>query len=134
MERRINGRNYVCNWDNDLKQLRKYRRIRNEISHTPGCDERNMCDSYDAIWIEEFCRRILNSTDPLAEYRKKTETKCQSNKSIQSYGDAPDTNTYHESYSAPSPHVQHSGCAVFFSIILSVMAALIIILLLSVSR
>ena len=60
----------VKNWDSDLKQLKHYRWVRNQIVHEPGCTEENMCTAEDAQWLDNFYARILQQTDPLALYRK----------------------------------------------------------------
>ena len=77
---------YVFNWNDDLKQLKHYRWIRNQIAHDPNCTEENMCEYGDAKWIDDFYDRIMNQSDPLAMYRKatkpqpaaKTKQHCQS--------------------------------------------------------
>ena len=61
---------FVMGWNNDLKQLKHYRWIRNLIDHEPGYTEENMCKPADAEWLDSFYSRILNQTDPLALYRK----------------------------------------------------------------
>lgn len=75
MKKIPNGELYVHGWDEDLKQLKHYRWIRNQISHEPGCSEENMCKSGDAAWLEGFYSRILGGTDPLTRYRKATTAK-----------------------------------------------------------
>lgn len=77
---------YVFNWNDDLKQLKHYRWIRNQIAHEPNCTEENMCEYGDAQWIDDFYDRIMYQSDPLAMYRKatkprptaKTKQHCQS--------------------------------------------------------
>lgn len=64
---------YVFNWNDDLKQLKHYRWIRNQIAHEPNCTEENMCEYGDAQWIDDFYDRIMNQSDPLAMYRKATK-------------------------------------------------------------
>lgn len=64
------GSRYVHGWDEDLKQLKHYRWIRNKIVHEPGCTEENMCKSGDAKWVDKFHSRIMSAVDPLAMYRK----------------------------------------------------------------
>ncbi|MCM1270283.1 MAG: hypothetical protein NC247_06630 [Ruminococcus flavefaciens] len=64
------GSRYVSGWDEDLKQLKHYRWVRNQIVHEPGCTEENMCEPGDAKWIDVFYYRIMNQTDPLALYAK----------------------------------------------------------------
>lgn len=66
------GTYYVPSWNEDLKKLKHYRWVRNQIAHDPDCDEGNMCDPSDALWLEDFYSRIMNQTDPLALYRKAT--------------------------------------------------------------
>lgn len=50
--------------------LKDYRWIRNQISHEPGCNESNMCNQEDELWLNHFHSRIMNQTDPLSMYRK----------------------------------------------------------------
>lgn len=63
---------YVFNWNDDLKPLKHYRWIRNQIAHEPNCTKENMCEYGDAQWIDDFYDRIMNQSDPLAMYRKAT--------------------------------------------------------------
>lgn len=69
-----NGSYLVKNWDSDLKQLKHYRWIRNQIVHNPNCTEQNMCEPGDAEWLEKFYTRIMQQSDPLALYLKTTKT------------------------------------------------------------
>lgn len=64
------GSHYVSSWYEDLKQLKHYRWVRNQIVHEPGCSEENMCKFGDAEWLDKFYLRIMSATDPLALYRK----------------------------------------------------------------
>ena len=64
------GPSLVAGWNNDLKKLKHYRHIRNLIAHEPDCSEDSLCVPSDAVWIENFCTRILNSSDPLSLYRR----------------------------------------------------------------
>lgn len=73
MLRLTSASRYVSSWDNDLKQLKHYRWIRNQIAHEPNCTEENMCEYGDARWIDDFYDRIMNQSDPLAMYRKATK-------------------------------------------------------------
>ena len=66
------GAYFVSGWDEDLKQLKHYRRVRNQIVHDPSCSEENMCNDDDVQWIVDFYARIMNQTDPLALYWKAT--------------------------------------------------------------
>ena len=58
----------VRGWENDLKQLKHYRWIRNQIVHEPDCSEESMCEAGDDEWLDDFYERIINQTDPLAMY------------------------------------------------------------------
>lgn len=62
----------VRGWENDLKQLKHYRWIRNQIVHEPDCYEETMCEAGDDEWLDDFYGRIINQTDPLAMCRKAT--------------------------------------------------------------
>ena len=73
MVRLSDGSRWVSGWDRDLKQLKHYRWVRNQIVHDPDCSEENMCGPEDVRWIEDFYARIMNQTDPLALYRRVTQ-------------------------------------------------------------
>ena len=62
----------VRGWENDLKQLKHYRWIRNQIVHEPDCYEETMCEAGDDEWLDDFYERIINQTDPLAMYFQAT--------------------------------------------------------------
>lgn len=70
METQSQGAHLVPGWAEDIKQLKHYRRVRNQIAHDPSCSEENMCSDNDAQWILAFYARIMNQLDPLALYRK----------------------------------------------------------------
>ena len=61
---------YVSNWNEDLKRLKHYRWVRNQIVHDPNCTEENMCESVDSQWLDNFYSRIMSGSDPLTLYRK----------------------------------------------------------------
>ncbi|MCR4693100.1 MAG: hypothetical protein K5664_04375 [Firmicutes bacterium] len=63
------GPRYVPSWNEDFKRLKHYRWVRNQISHEPNCNESNMCEHDDELWLDNFYERIMNQTDPLAQYR-----------------------------------------------------------------
>ena len=67
------GAGRVAGWNEDLKRLKHYRWVRNQIVHEPDCTEENMCDPEDARWLEDFYDRIMEQEDPLALYRKATQ-------------------------------------------------------------
>ena len=69
------GASAVDTWNADLKQLKHYRWLRNQIAHNPDCTEENMCSPADEKWLKDFYKRIMEQTDPLALYRKATARK-----------------------------------------------------------
>ena len=70
MQRIFDGPYYVKSWNDDLKQLKHYRWIRNQIVHEPTCTEAAMCVPEDTAWLDGFYTRIMEQTDPLALYYK----------------------------------------------------------------
>ena len=70
MERTYGGTYSVPGWQDDYKNLKHYRWIRNQIAHDNDADEENMCSKEDVQWIENFHQRILDQDDPLAQYHK----------------------------------------------------------------
>ncbi len=69
------GASAVDTWNADLKQLKHYRWMRNQIAHDPERTEENMCSPADEKWIKAFCKRIQGQTDPLALYRAARKSK-----------------------------------------------------------
>ncbi len=66
MEHNPDGTYLVSGWNDDYKALKHYRWVRNQIAHDEYADEENMCQPGDIEWLENFHRRIMNQTDPLA--------------------------------------------------------------------
>lgn len=91
MQNTPRGSFYVRRWDEDLKKLKHYRWIRNQIAHEPGCTEENMCEFGDSAWLDDFYSRIMNGTDPLTLYHKATTTRT-TNKSNQMQNPVPPMN------------------------------------------
>ena len=56
----------IPDWESDLKMLKQYRHIRNNLAHTPGEFHRDICVQYDITWIQFFYDRIVKRKDPLA--------------------------------------------------------------------
>lgn len=69
-----NGSFYLQGWDEDLKRLKHYRWIRNQIVHEPNCTEQNMCEVSDVLWLDNFYLRIMNQSDPIALYYQATKS------------------------------------------------------------
>ena len=89
MEQEQNGGYYVAGWKNDYMQLKHYRYIRNQIAHENYANESNMCSAGDMVWLDEFYRRIMEQTDPLALCCK--ETKFRSSSKFTKPKDSPAT-------------------------------------------
>ena len=118
------GSYYVKNWDEDLKKLKHYRWVRNQISHEPDCNEFNMCEPGDELWLDNFYSRIMNQTDPLTLYYEAT-TSRQNTEPIQPLTQktpiqAQPHNNYRKSSRTPV------GCAIFI-FALAIAAAIILI-------
>lgn len=94
-----NGGYYVDNWNEDLKKLKHYRGIRNQISHEPGYTEENLCTHADELWLDNFYSRIMTVSDPLALYTAKTKQTHQA--SVSSAAKNTYGNRAHTSVSAP---------------------------------
>lgn len=119
------GSYLVRGWDADLKQLKHYRWVRNQIVHEPGCSETNMCDHEDVLWLDNFYSRIMNQTDPLALYAKATSpritaktTQPHKTKTTQAY------KTETTSYSRPQRSDNRSDCLIF--ILCAILCAMLI--------
>ena len=121
------GSYLVRGWDDDLKQLKHYRWVRNQIAHEPDCTEQNMCEPRDTVWLDDFYSRIMNQTDPLALYSKATKPR-QAQKPVQAH--KPESHTY--TYSQPTSNhrksfPQAAGCMTFLVGILIIVVAIVLI-------
>lgn len=112
------GSRYVPGWDEDLKQLKHYRWVRNQIVHEPGCTEANMCEYGDAQWLDNFRSRIMASNNPLALCRKATQ------RSWQTYSSEPRNYTYPQHSGAPQ---RSAGCLTYIIGVLLLVAAVALI-------
>lgn len=110
MLKRPSGAFYVSGWNEDLKQLKYYRWVRNQISHEPGCTEENMCEPSDTIWLDNFYQRIMEQTDPLALYYQATKPRKTLNH--QETYDTLENDTYSQTYKHNGKTSQNPvGCA-----------------------
>ena len=110
MLRLTDGSRRVSGWNSDLRKLKHYRWVRNQIVHEPDCSEENLCSPEDAQWLEDFYERIMTQTDPLALYRKATQ---------RSRADAP-------TREMGKPHSQPAGCLPILAIAALVFTILIL--------
>ena len=73
MEEKLSGSRYFYDWQDDLKMLKHYRWLRNQIAHEIDVNEDDSCTKDDIEWINGFYDRIMKQEDPLALYRKTTQ-------------------------------------------------------------
>ena len=69
-----NGSAFVDDWDLNLEQLKRLRHIRNRLCHEVGSFEENLCNESDIRWLNNFRESLINQTDPLFLYKKRTKT------------------------------------------------------------
>ena len=114
----------VRGWENDLKQLKHYRWIRNQIVHEPDCYEETMCEVGDEEWLDEFYERIINQTDPLAMYFQATKPHPVA-KFAQNHEPAQLQYTYSEQPNRP----KHKSKKVVRWIVFSIIVAIVLLYL-----
>lgn len=66
---------YIPNWKEDLKHLIRLRHIRNYLAHTEGSFNEELCTQKDIKWSQDFYKRILHQSDPLAMLYQHAKTK-----------------------------------------------------------
>lgn len=123
------GSYYVRGWDDDLKQLKHYRWVRNKIAHEPDCTEENMCEPGDAVWLDNFYSRIMNQTDPLALYSKAIKPR-PAQKPAQEH--KPESPADADEYSQPNanqkiPSQKTAGCMTFLEGLLIIVVVILLI-------
>ena len=117
------GARYVLGWDEDLKRLKHYKWVRNQIAHDPGCTEENMCEYGDAQWLDNFRSRIMSANDPLTLYRKARNPQ-PTQRPRQTYTPEPRTYTYPQRTSTPQ---RSAGCLTYIIGVLVVVAAVVLV-------
>ena len=74
----------IFNSDKDdvLRKLKNYRYMRNMYVHDVDTSQYDICTKEDIVWLDKFYNSIMETTDPLAEYRrmKKAEKRSASMK------------------------------------------------------
>lgn len=73
----LSNRRYVHTWENDYKQLRHIRWIRNQLAHEVGTLNSNICTKEDLDWVKNFYNRIITGSDPFTIIRKKLEEEAR---------------------------------------------------------
>ncbi len=115
---------YQCgSWKTDYDNLKRYRYIRNQISHDNYASEENMCVSADELWIRDFHSRILNQTDPLGQFHKLKRSTQQSRPQ-------PAKTVYTPPTKRLTPTHQPAGCATF--IMLFILAVIVVSTVISI--
>ncbi len=71
---------YISGWKDDLSQLIRLRHIRNHLAHAEGAFDEGICTYRDIEWIQEFHKRILNQSDPLALLYQYSQSRQQMKK------------------------------------------------------
>lgn len=70
----------IPNWKDDLEQLRHLRHIRNNLAHAENAFNEEHCTQKEIEWCQNFHRRILNQSDPLAILHQYSKAKQQAAK------------------------------------------------------
>ena len=64
------NRLYVFTWEDDYKQLKHVRWVRNQLAHEVGSLNSDICTEDDLDWVQSFYNRILNGSDPFTIIRE----------------------------------------------------------------
>lgn len=72
MENAALYRYYVPTWDEDLRQLKRMRHLRNKLAHEVGFDA-DLCTESDILFVKTFYTRLFNCSDPLSIIRRQKE-------------------------------------------------------------
>lgn len=115
----------VPNWKSDLQQLIKLRHIRNELAHTEGAFSMKICTQADINWIQNFHKRIMNQSDPLALLYRNTIAKKQqiANQMPQQINDRTN-NQSNEKTSNSAEYSSNDDSKIFYCIIIAIIAAI----------
>ena len=112
MERISSGPRYVPNWNFVLRRLKDLRHIRNTHSHEIGTSYGDICSPEDVQWLESFYSEIMNTTDPIAQYRKATAPKPKSKMPTSTQYNPNDFHTFTPQYEQEEEETI-SGLAIF---------------------
>ena len=64
------NRRYVFTWEDDYKQLKHIRWVRNQLAHEVGTLNSDICTADDLDWVQSFYNRIMDGSDPFTVIRK----------------------------------------------------------------
>ena len=71
---------FVNTWDDDYRQLKHMRWVRNKLTHEIGTLNSDICREDDIEWVKSFYNRIINTDDPLSAIRKSKEERAKQEK------------------------------------------------------
>ena len=71
---------YLLSWDEDYKQLKHLRWVRNKLAHEVGTLDCDFCNQDDIDWIRNFRNQILNGSDPFTIIRKSKQNARKTSK------------------------------------------------------
>ena len=89
-------RYWITEWNNEYRQLKHIRWLRNQIAHSTGYVE---CTQSDLDWLKDFHNRLLTQQDLLAKARRviqesQIQRQQQQAKNIAAAAPKPGTNVY----------------------------------------
>ena len=80
MDQENTGRMNVVGWERDYKQLKRMRRIRNQLVHETNSFQENLINVEDIEWLKAFHSRIMKCTDPFSLLYQSRNTKIKTTK------------------------------------------------------
>ena len=113
------GRARIANWEWDLLRLKEVRHKRNNLSHGEVSFSSPWAEQEDIGFVMEFRDRILNGSDPLAEYRRFSQPKQASKSNL-----TPNSHTT-VSRQPVQPPRQPVGCGLCIALIVILSATVI---------
>lgn len=69
----MENRRYVYVWEEDYKQLKHVRWVRNQLAHEVGTLDSGVCTEGDLALVKSFYNRIINGRNPFTVIRKAKE-------------------------------------------------------------
>lgn len=127
MTKIASGSSAVHGWNEDLKKLKHYRWVRNQIVHDPDYEEEDLCGPNDVLWLENFYSRIRNPDRPLALYYHLTKKGGEDNRKKQ---ESVRTNTYDTYNRQPMPRrePEHSSGGMILVVCVIIIVACVLFL------
>lgn len=111
----------IPGWNTDLKQLIQVRHLRNRLAHAENAFDTEICSSKDVEWIQNFHKRILTQSDPLALLHQSSTAKQQTGKkpipSFQSLS----------SFPAPQLHTENKNQNFLWAVIIAVIFGVLLL-------